>query len=248
MGRGPHGHGCISIGRRALGGDDAQTGSGIGHAGSRLGREETVGAQYQRSTADGDLVAELHRFGKRHGVGAGAGTCRAGATAAVLDRTLRRAVDAALQAAHVRSALERLDEQIEKLQQALERAETHQTANVLRAGLERDYPDSVPAFDTINLEFAYYGDLANACLEAAGQEYDEVLDIGDRRNALMALRDIKARKRFGIKPLERAPAREGTEIFIGDEKVGVVTSGGFGPPRPRASQDMCQAWTGRRLR
>jgi len=38
-----------------------------------------------------------------------------------------------------------------------------------------------------------------------------------------------ARKRVGIKPLERAPAREGTEIFIGDEKVGVITSGGFGP-------------------
>ena len=38
-----------------------------------------------------------------------------------------------------------------------------------------------------------------------------------------------ARKRVGIKPLERAPAREGTEVFIGDEKVGVVTSGGFGP-------------------
>ncbi|HPE49317.1 MAG TPA: glycine cleavage system aminomethyltransferase GcvT [Hyphomonas sp.] len=38
-----------------------------------------------------------------------------------------------------------------------------------------------------------------------------------------------ARKRVGIKPLERAPAREGTEIFIGGEQVGVITSGGFGP-------------------
>lgn len=38
-----------------------------------------------------------------------------------------------------------------------------------------------------------------------------------------------SRKRVGIKPLERAPAREGTEIFIGDEQVGIVTSGGFGP-------------------
>ncbi|MCA8898059.1 MAG: glycine cleavage system protein T, partial [Hyphomonas sp.] len=38
-----------------------------------------------------------------------------------------------------------------------------------------------------------------------------------------------ARKRVGIKPLERAPAREGTEIFIGGEQVGIITSGGFGP-------------------
>ena len=36
-------------------------------------------------------------------------------------------------------------------------------------------------------------------------------------------------KRVGIQPLDRAPAREGTEIFVGDEKVGEITSGGFGP-------------------
>ena len=38
-----------------------------------------------------------------------------------------------------------------------------------------------------------------------------------------------ARRRVGIRPLERAPAREGTEIFYGDKVIGVVTSGGFGP-------------------
>ena len=38
-----------------------------------------------------------------------------------------------------------------------------------------------------------------------------------------------ARKRVGIKPLERAPAREGTDIVVDDEVVGQVTSGGFGP-------------------
>ncbi|MEO1406831.1 MAG: glycine cleavage T C-terminal barrel domain-containing protein, partial [Pseudomonadota bacterium] len=35
--------------------------------------------------------------------------------------------------------------------------------------------------------------------------------------------------RVGIQPLGRAPAREGTEIEIRGERVGVVTSGGFGP-------------------
>ncbi len=43
------------------------------------------------------------------------------------------------------------------------------------------------------------------------------------------LRDGPARRRVGIQPLERAPAREGTRILIGGEIVGHVTSGGFSP-------------------
>lgn len=35
--------------------------------------------------------------------------------------------------------------------------------------------------------------------------------------------------RVGIQPLERAPAREGTEISVAGEVIGIVTSGGFGP-------------------
>jgi aminomethyltransferase len=39
-----------------------------------------------------------------------------------------------------------------------------------------------------------------------------------------------ARKRVGIKPEGRAPAREGTEITnVTGRKIGVITSGGFGP-------------------
>ncbi len=38
-----------------------------------------------------------------------------------------------------------------------------------------------------------------------------------------------ARKRVGIKPEGRAPAREGTEITLDDATIGKVTSGGFGP-------------------
>ena len=38
-----------------------------------------------------------------------------------------------------------------------------------------------------------------------------------------------ARKRVGIKPEGRAPAREGTEITLDDASIGKVTSGGFGP-------------------
>jgi aminomethyltransferase len=35
--------------------------------------------------------------------------------------------------------------------------------------------------------------------------------------------------RVGIRPEGRAPAREGTEILRDGVKVGIVTSGGFGP-------------------
>ncbi len=35
--------------------------------------------------------------------------------------------------------------------------------------------------------------------------------------------------RVGIKPEGKAPIREKTEIYAGDKKVGVITSGGFGP-------------------
>ncbi|QGZ95799.1 glycine cleavage system aminomethyltransferase GcvT [Terricaulis silvestris] len=38
-----------------------------------------------------------------------------------------------------------------------------------------------------------------------------------------------ARKRVGIRPNDRAPAREGVEIFKDGKKIGIVTSGGFSP-------------------
>ncbi|WP_370152238.1 glycine cleavage system aminomethyltransferase GcvT [Ferrovibrio sp.] len=44
------------------------------------------------------------------------------------------------------------------------------------------------------------------------------------------LKDGVARKRVGIQPEGRAPAREGTEVLNeAGEKIGVITSGGFGP-------------------
>lgn len=44
------------------------------------------------------------------------------------------------------------------------------------------------------------------------------------------LKDGVARKRVGIQPEGRAPAREGTEVLNDKgEKIGVITSGGFGP-------------------
>jgi aminomethyltransferase len=46
---------------------------------------------------------------------------------------------------------------------------------------------------------------------------------------LNALLNGPARKRVGLKPEGRLPAREGAPIFAGSRQVGTVTSGGFAP-------------------
>jgi aminomethyltransferase len=46
---------------------------------------------------------------------------------------------------------------------------------------------------------------------------------------LAELKSGPSRKRVGIRPADRAPARDGTEIQSGGRKIGVVTSGGFSP-------------------
>ena len=54
-------------------------------------------------------------------------------------------------------------------------------------------------------------------------------DFPGAARILASIQDGVAEKRVGIRPLERAPAREGTAIEIDGKVVGVVTSGGFGP-------------------
>ena len=55
-------------------------------------------------------------------------------------------------------------------------------------------------------------------------------DFPGAKKILGQLKDGAAKKRVGIKPAGRAPAREGTEVQNADGKpIGVVTSGGFGP-------------------
>lgn len=57
-------------------------------------------------------------------------------------------------------------------------------------------------------------------------------EAGDFPGAARILRELKdgpSRKRIGIRPEGRQPAREGTPIFAGGTRIGTVTSGGFGP-------------------
>lgn len=57
-------------------------------------------------------------------------------------------------------------------------------------------------------------------------------EAGDFPGAARILRELKdgpSRRRVGIKPEGRQPAREGTPVLAGGRRIGVVTSGGFGP-------------------
>lgn len=46
---------------------------------------------------------------------------------------------------------------------------------------------------------------------------------------LQEISETPSRKRVGLRPLGRQPAREGTGIFAGTRQIGTLTSGGFGP-------------------
>ena len=86
----------------------------------------------------------------------------------------------------------------------------------LRHGFERDYPESAPAFDTLTIELAYYGDLGNDLLRAHGKQYDEQLDIGDRSNALEKLKKIRGRKRFGLQQYDKLRGKSAIPEAIAD--------------------------------
>ena len=86
----------------------------------------------------------------------------------------------------------------------------------LRSGIERDFPEAVNLFDGVQKSIAWYGDLNAALLHSHGKQYDESLDIGDRRNALSKLREISARKRFGIRPYDQLPGKSAVPEAIVD--------------------------------
>jgi aminomethyltransferase len=121
---------------------------------------------------------------------------------------------------------------------SLEGADAERVARLLLQDSEV-LPIGLGARDSLRLE-------AGLCLY--GHDMDETVDpveadlvwsIGKRRKAeggfagadivLDKLFNGVAKKRVGILPEGRAPAREGTEIVAGGKIIGKLTSGGFGP-------------------
>lgn len=104
---------------------------------------------------------------------------------------------------------------------------------------ERVKPIGLGARDSLRLEagLCLYGHDMDATRDPIEADLGWVIQKSRRERAdfpgaariLNAIENGPAEKRVGIQPLERAPAREGTEIHVNGECVGVVTSGGFGP-------------------
>jgi hypothetical protein len=97
----------------------------------------------------------------------------------------------------------------------------------LRAGIERDFPDALGAFDDANCDLAYYGDLTSELLQSSGASYDEMLDVSDRRNVLSALRNIPTRKRFGIRHYDCLPGKSALNEFVADLAAPILSGIGL---------------------
>lgn len=100
----------------------------------------------------------------------------------------------------------------------------------LRAGVERDYPGQLDSFDVLQKHIAWYGDLSAEILCGRGKTYDADLDMGDRRNALNALREITPRKRFGIRQYDQLPGKSAIPEFIAGLSAPVLGSVGLAMP------------------
>lgn len=98
----------------------------------------------------------------------------------------------------------------------------------LRSGIERDFPDLRDSFDAVRKTTAWYGDLNAEILNACGKHYDEQLDIGDRQNTLTALREIKVRKRFGIRQYDQLPGKSAIPEAFADVAAPVLGAIGLG--------------------
>ncbi len=108
------------------------------------------------------------------------------------------------------------------------------TLSALTAGLERDHSGQMDNFRALNKHLAYYGDVSTALLTDAGEIYDEQLDIGDRQNALLQLRAINRRKKFGLSAYDKLPGKSAVpEIAAG---VAAPILGSIGLSKPLISK------------
>lgn len=99
----------------------------------------------------------------------------------------------------------------------------------IRHGLARDYPDIPGVFEKLTIELAYYGDLGNELLRAQGKNYDEKLDIGDRRSALERLKKIRSRKRFSLQQYDKLRGKSAIPEAIADVASPVLGALGMTP-------------------
>jgi hypothetical protein len=92
----------------------------------------------------------------------------------------------------------------------------------LTTGIERDYPNLIDRFHALDKQMAYYGDLSNDFLSGRGLRYDETLDIGDRRNALIKIRALDKKKNFSVTRYDRLPGKTAITEFLADVAAPVL--------------------------
>lgn len=116
----------------------------------------------------------------------------------------------------------------------------------LAAGLERDFPNELDEYSDLEKRFCYYGDLTNDLLTRHGSHFDEVLDIGDRSNALAQLRLLQKRKDFSVRRYDRLPGKTAVKEFAADIIAPLLAALGFSKPLiARQFTDVSEYWFGK---
>jgi aminomethyltransferase len=96
-------------------------------------------------------------------------------------------------------------------------------------------PAGLGARDTLRLEAAMplYGHELSESVSAAQAGVDFAINVKDRqflgRDAIVAARKQPLPQRVGLQLTGRRAAREGSDVFLGETRIGQVTSGGFSP-------------------
>jgi hypothetical protein len=111
------------------------------------------------------------------------------------------------------------------------------------AGIQRDCPEWLDAFHAAHKTIAYYGDISNEYLTGMGRHFDAAVDLGDRRNALAALRTLSKAKQFGVGRYDRLPGKTAIAEFAADIAAPVLGALGLsGALIAKVAADLHEYW------
>ncbi|MDH4314040.1 MAG: hypothetical protein OEW68_04280 [Gammaproteobacteria bacterium] len=113
----------------------------------------------------------------------------------------------------------------------------------LSAAIERDRPELLECFHQLQKQLSYYGDFSNQFLLESGGHYDESLDIGDRRNALLKLKSLGKTKHFGVTRYDRLPGKTAIAEFAADVAAPLLGSIGLSKALiSSVARDLAEYW------
>jgi hypothetical protein len=113
----------------------------------------------------------------------------------------------------------------------------------LTAALERDRSEVLDRFLSLDKQLCYYGDCSNQFLAGAGMHYDESLDCGDRRNALLKLKTLVKTKHFGVTRYDRLPGKTAMAEFAADVAAPLLGTIGLSKALiSRVAPDLAEYW------